>query len=95
MKFKKILKIILILSLLIIASCKNNKTNLPEVTVSENDYVLKLIDNDLLLIYNNRIIKKYEINSDVLPSEDIKLLTDGINIQDESQADLIAENFDG
>ena len=54
MKFKKILKIILILSLLIIASCKNNKTNLPYEVIGK--VFDKYIESDLeVTIYEGKI----------------------------------------
>ena len=95
MKFKRTLIIISIIFLFTITSCNKNESTAPESSTIQNNYILKLVDDNLLLIYNEQIVKKYEINPKVLPSEDIKLLVDGINIENENQADLIAENFDG
>lgn len=65
-------------------------TNSPQKILS-----LRLVDNDLFLFEDDRIIKSYEINAVVLPSDDILILTNGIEVKDISEADSIAENFDG
>ena len=56
---------------------------------------LRLENNKLYLFSNSEIIKEYDINQSVLPGEDIKLLLDGITVETESDADEVAENFDG
>lgn len=72
-------------------SDENNSIN----TYTTNIFTLKIINNELCLQNNDKTVKKYEINPSVLPSEDIYLLTQGICVKDESEADSIAENFDG
>ena len=58
-------------------------------------FYLKLYDNRLCLFENETVIKEYDINPSVLPSEDLYLLTKGIEVKDISEADSVAENFDG
>lgn len=58
-------------------------------------FYLRIYDNTLCLFENDTIIKKYDINPLVLPSDDIYLLTNGIEVKDISEADSVAENFDG
>ena len=61
----------------------------------ENNLIL-IIDNDVLVLReNDHILKFYDVNISVLPSEDILLLSNGINVNSVSEADEIAENFDG
>lgn len=95
-KIKFLLIILLLLFTSTLASCQNNdKQNAKSSSNANNGYVLKLINNELFLINIDKAIKKYEINPMVLPSEDILLLIEGIKVEDEKEADSIAENFDG
>ena len=98
-RFIKALAVILILSSITVFSIPKSRTdeNVNEIAVPQkaNNLIL-IIDNDVLvLLENDHILKFYDVNISVLPSEDILLLTNGINVNSVSEADEIAENFDG
>ncbi len=92
----KILSILFIAGIFILSSCKSEQTQTPnDVSSTTSIFELKLIDNEVCLLSDKKTVKKYEINPRVLPSEDILLLTEGIIVKDENEADSVAENFDG
>ena len=49
------------------------------------------VDEDI----DNTVIKEYEINPLLLPSEDYEMLLNGISAQSIENADMLAEDFDG
>ena len=90
--------IILLITLNIIlcfSSCKKSKENPVTESKTQEKYVLTITENKLRLILNDDTVKEYDVNINVLPGEDIKLLMDGIIVNDIQEADSIAENFDG
>lgn len=94
-KLKKILMPLILLTIFL-SSCNSEQTQAPkDVSSSSNILEIKLVDDKIKLLENDKTIKIYEINPLVLPPEDILLLSEGINVKDESEADSIAENFDG
>ena len=77
------------------SSCKKSNEQPSTESKAQEKYVLTINDNKLRLILDNDTIKEYDVNINVLPGEDIKLLMDGIIVNDIQEADSIAENFDG
>ena len=76
----------------------NTKCNIPagENRETSNEiYVVRLTDSGVALLKNEEIIKIYDIQPSVLPGEDILLLYEGISVNSVSEADSLAENFDG
>lgn len=61
----------------------------------ERTYEIRLDNNIVYLFENNKKVKKYDIDITVLPGEDIEILLDGINVKSISEADIIAEDYDG
>ena len=100
-KFIKALAVILILSSITVFSIPKSRTdeneNVNEIAVPQkaNNLILIIDNNVLVLLENDHILKFYDVNISVLPSEDILLLSNGINVNSVSEADEIAENFDG
>ena len=97
----RIIKYLLILALLCCISAllllnKNTPQNDNDTLISSNAILsLRLVDNCLYLFESNEILKTYEINPLVLPSEDILMVSEGIIVKNVAEADLIVENFDG
>lgn len=92
------LMVILFITLSIIfcfSSCKKSKENPVTESKTQEKYVLTITENKLRLILNDDTVKEYDVNINVLPGEDIKLLLDGIIVDGIQEADSIAENFDG
>ena len=58
-------------------------------------YCVKMVGNDICLFENNEVIKKYNIDANLLPGEDQLLLIEGIKVDSISDADLLAEDYDG
>lgn len=77
------------------SSCKNSDTKTKIESSAQDNYVLTIKDNTLCLLNNKELIKEYNVNISVLPGEDLKLLVEGIPVKNLSDADSIAENFDG
>ena len=98
-RFLKNFVILLILSSVILFSIPKNETceNINEISSPQKeDSLLLVIDNNTLVLYESEnIIKSYDINLSVLPSDDILLLSNGIRVKNIAEADEIAENFDG
>ena len=94
MKSKVILLLIFVF-ILSLFSCESQNTNTNEQELEKNSLVLIIEDNTLCLKDNETTVKKYETNLSVLPSEDILILTKGIKVENISEADSVAENFDG
>ena len=99
-KFTKFISVILLLSSLIVISipktAENTKNTDININEEENKTLCLKLDNETLVLFENeKIIKKYEISISVLPGDDIFLLTEGIIVSDITEADSIAENFDG
>ena len=93
---KFLLMLTVLLIIFIFSACQNsNEPTTKNSSNKENRFELKLIEDELYLLNFNKTIKKYEINPNVLPSEDILVLIEGIKVKDEEEADLMAENFDG
>lgn len=92
----KIKIILLLITVIILSLCAcGNQGNITPKTQEEHKFLLTISNNTLCLFDNNLIIKEYDVNISVLPSEDILLLTNGISVENVSEADSIAENFDG
>ena len=92
----KILSAFLIVSISFFCSCESEQADTPkDISSIQDSFELKLIDNEICLLNNKNIVKIYEVNPWVLPSEDILLLSEGIVVTSENEADSIAENFDG
>lgn len=64
-------------------------------SVSDNEYVIRAKDNAVYLYDGNKVIKEYDINPLLLPSEDYEMLLNGIPVQSIANADMLAEDFDG
>lgn len=94
MKFK-IIFLLIITFILLLCSCDNQGNTSSSEINRQHEFVLSISNNTLCLFDNNSIIKAYDVNLSVLPSEDILLLTNGISVENISEADSIAENFDG
>ena len=98
-RFTKTLAILLILSSIVLFSIPKTDIieNVNEISVpqKETDLFLIINNNTLVLLENGNILKSYDVEISVLPSEDILLLSKGIKVKDVSEADEIAENFDG
>ena len=98
-RFTKTLAILLILSSIILFSIPKRDIieNVNEISAPQkaSDLFLVIDNNTLVLLENGNILKSYDIEISVLPSEDILLLSNGIKVKDVSEADEIAENFDG
>lgn len=92
-KFQLLLTILIII--FTFSACQNSNEPTNSSSNTENNFELKLIQDELFLLNSNKTIKKYEINPKVLPSKDIMLLIEGIKVKDEEEADSLAENFDG
>lgn len=95
MKLNRFIVIFILLCAFFMCACDDKGATTDNPSSVENIYTLQLIDNELCLLSNNRTVKKYDINPAVLPAEDILLLTDGIIVENENEADSFAENFDG
>ena len=80
---------------IIIPKSENAEVSFEKKVNNENNLILIIKENSLLLISEETIIKTYDINPSVLPGEDIYLLTKGITVSSISEADEVAENFDG
>lgn len=88
---------LLVISVVILLT-DNTKGNIPagENRETSNEiYVVRLTDSGVALLKNEKIIKIYDIQPSVLPGEDILLLYEGISVNSVSEADSLAENFDG
>lgn len=88
---------LLVISVVILLT-DNTKCNIPagEHRETSNEiYVVRLTDSGVALLKNEEIIKIYDIQPSVLPGEDILLLYEGISVNSVSEADSLAENFDG
>ena len=68
----------------------NSKKN-----VSSHEYVIRAKDNAVYLYDDNKVIKEYDINPLLLPSEDYEMLLNGISVESVENADMLAEDFDG
>lgn len=64
-------------------------------SANEDILTLRLYENELCLFQNRKVLKKYDVNPAVLPGEDVKQLSDGINVASVAEADTIAEDYDG
>lgn len=64
-------------------------------TITEDIYLVKAEENFVFLYKNNKPIKKYDIDIQLLPGSDIKRLTEGIRVSSEHEADRLAEDYDG
>ncbi len=71
----------------------NNITN--DSYDTKEYYIIKIVDSKVSLLKENIIIKSYDIQPSILPGEDIKILSEGIIVDSVSEADRIAEDFDG
>ena len=91
----KVILLLIFTFILSLCACDSQKTNINEPDVKKSNFVLIIEDNTLCLKDNEMTVKKYETNISVLPSEDILILTNGIKVKNISEADSIAENFDG
>ena len=60
-----------------------------------NNYCVKMVGSNIYLFENNEIIKKYDINVSLLPGQDQLRLIEGIKVSSISDADLLAEDYDG
>lgn len=87
----------LILSAIVLLTQTPESSDSPKQNaVTEQDILqVKLTDNGVVLIRNEEILKVYDIQPSILPGEDILLLREGISVDSESEADSLAENFDG
>ena len=63
--------------------------------VSRHEYVVRAKDDAVYLYDGNTVIKEYDINPLLLPSEDYEMLLNGIPAQSVENADMLAEDFDG
>lgn len=63
--------------------------------VSRHEYVIRAKDNAVYLYDGSKVIKEYDINPLLLPSEDYEMLLNGIPAQSVENADMLAEDFDG
>lgn len=93
-----ILALTLLLSFVIIS--RTNKINTKvsdngEINSKKIEYTLKLEDEKVVLFEGDRIIKQYDVVLSVLPGEDIELLIRGIKVKSVSEADCLAEDYDG
>lgn len=70
---------------------ESSQNNLP----NHHEYVIRAKDNSVYLYDGNTVIKEYEINPLLLPSEDYEMLLNGISAQSIENADMLAEDFDG
>ncbi len=77
------------------SSCHEKVNNSSIESKVQEKYILKIEDEKLCLLNNNVAIKEYDVNIAVLPGEDIKILLEGIMVEDIAEADSVAENFDG
>ena len=95
----RIVTVLIVLSCLFILfsvqSSKSEPIDLPQEKVESSRLYLKLYEDEVCLIKDDKIIKKYEIDITLLPGEDILSLTQGIEIATHAEADLLAEDFDG
>ncbi|MBQ1187241.1 MAG: hypothetical protein IIX54_06120 [Clostridia bacterium] len=91
----KVILLLIFTFILSLCACDSQKTNINEPDVKNSNFVLIIEDNTLCLKDNEMTVKKYETNISVLPSEDILILTNGIEVENIAEADSIAENFDG
>lgn len=98
-RFIQLFGALLILSIIIVVSIpkKEIKDNVNKISApTETSDLCLIIENDCLILKKGKkIIKSYDVSISVLPSEDILLLSNGIEVKDVSEADEIAENFDG
>ena len=91
----KVILLLIFTFILLLCACDSQKTNINDPYVKKSNFVLIIEDNTLCLKDNETTVKKYETNISVLPIEDILILTNGIEVENISEADSIAENFDG
>lgn len=87
----------LIFSIFLVTVIKDNtvKTEKNNIKVSENQYQIKLESGKIVLLENDKIIKEYNINTSILPGEDLITLSQGITVNSIEAADKLAEDFDG
>ena len=69
-------------------------TKEPDVS-SYTEMKLTIFNNELCLIIGSSVSKKYDVDISVLPGEDILILKNGISVKTISEADSIAEDYDG
>lgn len=89
-----IISALLVICFILVFITNNNykpETDEPD----EKTYVIRINDDTVCLFENEKIIKKYNIDITVLPGEDIEILLKGINVDDVSEADMLAEDYDG
>lgn len=91
----KVTLIILITTLCLTAFILTLKDNNQINEEVEKTYTVKIYENFVYLFENDKIIKQYDIDISVLPGDDIELLIKGIKVDSVSDADLIAEDYDG
>ncbi len=72
----------------------NSETKM-KIPQQADNYEIRLSDMQVKLFKNGVAVKTYEIQPNLLPGEDILLLTDGIKVESVAEADLLAEDFDG
>ena len=95
LKISIIAFVISIISMCVIFNDNKKITSKSTTEFSENTMKIQLIDSKVHLLLNDSIIKTYEIVPEILPGEDILLLSNGIIVDSEAEADSIVEDFDG
>ncbi len=94
-----IITLLILITIILATSNNDTSTRIHENEVSsaekEKSYMIKLLDSKVSLYESNTVIKEYDINPGLLPGEDILLLSNGIVVKSISEADSIAEDFDG
>lgn len=61
----------------------------------DNVYTIIADDQSVMLKYNDKVIKIYDINVSVLPPQDVMNLQNGIIVSSPEAADRIIEDYDG
>ncbi len=61
----------------------------------DNVYTIIADDQSVMLKYNDKVIKIYDINVSVLPPQDVMNLQNGIIVSSPEDADRIIEDYDG
>ena len=90
------LAFLILSAVILLTQTPESSDSLGQNAVTEQDILqVKLTDNGVVLIRNEEILKVYDIQPSILPGEDILLLREGISVDSESEADSLAENFDG